>query len=107
MKPSHTRSKSNSHGAKPSVNKTVHIERVHKIIIVGNFDLAVNLAARLDSVILPTVTNTGTLENFKGQMANEFGLVKVVFIDSWTDPLDFNATPDKITTYLISAAEIF
>ena len=39
-------------------------------------------------------------------MADESGLVKVVFIDSWTDPLDFNATPDEVVTYLISAAQI-
>ena len=105
--PSQTRSKSNSRGAKSSAYKTDHTERVfdYKIIIVGNSDLAIQIAARLDAELVSAVTDTGTLENFKGKMAAEYGLVKVVFIDSWTEPLDFNATPDEVVTYLISAAK--
>ena len=74
---------------------------------MGNSDLAVNLAHRLDPVHLPAVAAPDALDNLRELMANESGPVKVVFIDSRVDPLDFEVTPDEIITILIKAAEIF
>ncbi len=101
---SRARSKKGNNGR----DTTIHIERVldHKITIVGSSDLATNLAHQLDAVRLSAITDTGSLENFRGVMAEESGLIKAVFIDSWTTPLDFNATPSEVNTYLLSAADI-
>ena len=104
------RSKSHSRGAQSSVNKAVHTERVlnHKIIIVGISDLATNLAHRLDAVLVSAVTDTGTLKYSGGKWTKILGwsMSSSLTPESWTDPLDFNAPPDEVITYMISAAQI-
>ena len=77
-----------------------------KIIVVGSSDLATNLAARLDAQLVPAIIDADTLENFRGAMDGEPELIKAVFIDSWTSPMDFSSTPEEVIINMIDAAEI-
>ena len=90
------------------MNQTIHNENVldHKIIVVGSSDLETNLSARLHAQRIPAIIDAYTLENFKGAMDEEPELIKVVFIDSWTSPMDFSSTPEEVITNMIDAAEI-
>ena len=79
-----------------TVNRTIHKEVVldHKTFIVGSSQLAANLAARLDATCIPAVTDDNSFGFFKGKLAEEPGLVKVVFIDCWAS--DFSDNPDFV-----------